>query len=67
MTLDHYNDFIVIKSFLEKMKINNKLFTYGLNDVVKFYNNNKDLFKINKTKKIKGKKLNTTFDWTKLD
>ena len=67
MTLDHHNDFIVIKSFLEKMKKNNKLFTYGLGDVVKFYNNNKNLFKINKINKIKGKKVNTTFDWTKLD
>ena len=66
MTLDNYNDLILIKKFLEKMKKNRKLFDYNLNDVLQFYKNNKNLFKRNKIKKVKGKKVNTRFDWTKL-
>ena len=48
------------------MKKKNKLFNYNLNDVVKFYKKNNILFEKNKLNKIKGLRVNTSFNWKKL-
>ncbi len=66
MTLDNENDFKIIQNFLKLMKKKNKLFNYNLNDVVKFYKKNNILFEKNKLNKIKGLRVNTSFNWKKL-
>ena len=66
MTLDNYNDLILIKKFLEKMKKNNKLFNYKIDDIIEFANSNRKLFKKNFNKKVNKKIINTNFDWEKL-
>lgn len=66
MTLDNENDFQIIKKFLELMEKKKKLFSYNLNEVIKFYNKNKFLFKKNELNKIKGFNINTSFNWKKL-
>ena len=65
MTLDNENDFQIIKKFLELMEKKKKLFSYNLNEVIKFYNKNKFLFKKNELNKIKGFNINTSFNWKK--
>ena len=66
MTLDNENDFQIIKIFLQLMKKKKKLFSYGLNEVVKFYKQNVFLFKKNTLNKVKGVNVNTSFNWKKL-
>ncbi len=48
LTIDSKKDFIFVKKFLVEMKNLNKLNTYNLDDIIKFYKNKK-----NKIKKIK--------------
>ena len=66
MTLDNEKDFQIIKIFLQLMKKKNKLFSYDLNEVVNFYKRNIFLFKKNILNKVKGVKVNTSFNWKKL-
>ena len=64
-TIDTQKDFKKVKKFLELMKSKNKLFSYNLEDMVNFYENNKKLFL---EKKILKKKIeiNTSFNWKKI-
>ena len=65
LTLDTKKDFNLIKNFLENMNKKNKISSYNLDDVLKFYKLNKSKF-INNKKKIKGIDINTKFDWKKI-
>jgi len=65
LTLDTPADFKIIKLFLEEMNNRNKLFSHTLDDMLKFYKRNIELFKKNK-KKIKGQKVNTDLEWKKI-
>lgn len=66
LTLDNKKDFKVIKTFLENMKKNKKLFNYTFKDLIYFYHKNRKLFKQNQNKTVKIKKINTNFNWKKL-
>jgi len=66
LTLDNKNDFIVIKTFLEQMSKNKKLFNYNFQDLISFYNKNRKLFKVNISSKTKKVDINTDFDWKKI-
>ena len=65
LTLDTPTDYKIIKSFLEGMHKQNKLFSYTLDDILKFYKQNSKLFKKNK-KTIKGLNVNTELEWKKI-
>jgi len=65
LTLDTPADLKIIKLFLEDMSKQNKLFTHTLEDILKFYERNSNMFKKNK-KKIKGLMVNTDFAWEKI-
>ena len=65
LTLDTPTDYKIIKSFLEGMHKQNKLFSYTLDDILKFYTKNSKLFKKNK-KTIKGLNVNTELEWKKI-
>ena len=65
LTLDTKKDLKRIIKFLSEMKNKNKLHTYNLNDIEKFYFRNKSLFKIQKKNKSL-KIINTNFNWSKI-
>lgn len=65
LTLDTKKDFKKINFFLNEMKKQNKLFSYSLNDIIIFYNKNKNKFN-NEKKKIKGLSVDTNLQWKKI-
>ena len=68
LTLDTIEDYIVIKKFINHIKLEGKLEKYGLDDIVDFFNDNLEILEINKTSKSKKleKDINTRMDWRKL-
>ena len=68
LTLATIEDYIVIKKFINHIKLEGKLEKYGLDDIVDFFNDNFEILEINKTSKSKKleKDINTRMDWRKL-
>ena len=68
LTLDTQEDYIVIKKFIDYIKLMGKIDDYNLDDIVQFFNKNLDILEINKTTKSKKdeKEINTKMIWEKL-
>ncbi len=68
LTLDTQEDYIVIKKFIDYIKLKGKIDEYNLDDIVEFFNKNLDILEINKTTKSKKdeKEINTKMIWEKL-
>ena len=68
LTLDTKDDYLVIKKFIEHIKLKGKLEEYKLDDIVEFFNENLDIFEINKNTKSKKveKDIDTKMIWEEL-
>ncbi|MFC2061362.1 N-acetylneuraminate synthase family protein, partial [Elusimicrobiota bacterium] len=65
LTLDTEKDYMVIKNLLEHMKNIKKEYSYNIDDINKYFNNNPEILELNRTisQKQTPLEVNTDIDW----
>ncbi len=68
LTMDTHEDFKLIAKMLATFKKKKKEFTYSMDDIFDYFDNNSNLFKINKNIKQKSlpRNIKTTLNWKNL-